>query len=69
MSVRRSTRLGNCLFQPRLVEVRPRRITDEKLPARTERGHDGMLHQRRRRGHLGNESVGQINRRRGGKEA
>jgi len=50
--------VGQFPFQPRLIEICPRRITDEKLPARTDRGHDGMLDQRRPRCHLCHQSLG-----------
>src|SRR5439155_15234730 len=53
------------LFQTSLVEVRPRRVADEKLTAPAERGHDRMGDQRRRGRDLGSESLRQINRLRG----
>ena len=49
-------------FQPGLVQVCPGRIADEKLPARSEGGHDRMLCQRGRRGEFGQETRGQIHR-------
>ena len=35
--------VGQFLFEPGLVEVRPARVPDEKLPAPAKGGHEGMV--------------------------
>src|SRR5262249_42525374 len=52
--------IGQLLLETSLVEIRAGGVADEQLARAAERSHDRMLKQRRRGGHYGGESLGQV---------